>query len=110
HCPAVAACSDERGRIQVMVAREGFEVNHKKLMCEKLQMSHRDGRKRALSTLKPMVLPCGPNRRWSLDFVSDALTEGRRFRILAVVDDYSPENLVLIADTLLSGPRVAREL
>ena len=50
------------------------------------------------------------NQRWSLDFVSDALTDGRRFRILAVVDDFSRENLVLVADTSLSGHRVAREL
>lgn len=58
-----------------------------------------------------MVLPAdGPNQRWSLDFVSDALTDGRRFRILAVVDDFSGENLVLVADTSLSGYRVAREL
>jgi len=56
------------------------------------------------------VLPDGPNQRWSLDFVSDALTGGRRFRILAVVDDFSRENLVLVADTSLSGWRVAREL
>ena len=45
-----------------------------------------------------------------MDFVSDALTDGRRFRILAVVDDFSRENLVLVADTSLSGQRVAREL
>ena len=57
-----------------------------------------------------MVPPDGPNQRWSLDFVSDALTDGRRFRILAVVDDFSRENLVLVADTPLSGHRVAREL
>jgi putative transposase len=100
---------------------------HKKLRRiyreEKLQVRRRGGRKRALGTRKPMVLPpsrclhannCravdGPNQRWSLDFVSDALTDGRRFRILAVVDDFSRENLVLVADTSLSGHRVAREL
>lgn len=99
-------------RIHVMVAREGFEVNHKKVRRiyaeEKLQMRRRGGRKRALGTRKPMVLPDGPNQRWSLDFVSDALTDGRRFRILAVVDDFSRENLVLVADTSLSGQRVVR--
>jgi putative transposase len=51
-----------------------------------------------------------PNERWSLDFVSDQLTDGRRFRMLAVVDDCTRENLCLIADTSLSGLRVAREL
>jgi putative transposase len=101
-------------RIHVMVAREGFKVNHKKVRRiyteEKLQVRRRGGRKRALGTRKPMVLPDGPNQRWSLDFVSDALTDGRRFRILAVVDDFSRENLVLVADTSLSGQRVVREL
>ncbi len=48
--------------------------------------------------------------RWSLDFVSDAFTDGRRFRVLAVIDDYSRECLALVADTSLSGARVAREL
>ena len=56
------------------------------------------------------MLPDGPNQRWSLDFVSGALTDGRRFRILAVVDDFSRENLMLVADTSLSGHRVSREL
>jgi putative transposase len=57
-----------------------------------------------------MVLPYGPNQRWSLDFVSDALIDGRCFRILAVVDDFRLKALVLVADTSLSGQRVAREL
>ena len=57
-----------------------------------------------------MVLPQGPNQRWSLDFVSDALGFGRRFRILCVVDDFTCECLALVADTSLSGARVAREL
>ncbi len=57
-----------------------------------------------------MVLPDGPNQRWSLDFVSDAFTDDRRFRILAVVDDFTRENLALVADTSLSGLRVTREL
>jgi transposase InsO family protein len=51
-----------------------------------------------------------PNDRWSLDFVSDQLTDGRRFRILTVVDDCTRECLALVADTSLSGTRVAREL
>ena len=57
-----------------------------------------------------MVLPDGPNQRWSLDFVSDRFTDGRRFRILAIVDDFTRENLALVADTSLSGLRMPREL
>ncbi|MBP2448861.1 transposase InsO family protein [Rhizobium leguminosarum] len=49
------------------------------------------------------------NERWSLDFVSDAFTDGRRFRVLAVVDDFTRECLALVADTSLSGRRLARE-
>ncbi len=57
-----------------------------------------------------MIVPNGPNQRWSLDFVSDALADGRRFRILCVVDDHTRECIGLIADTSLSRARVAREL
>ena len=75
-----------------------------------LRVRRRGGRKRALGTRRPMVLADGPNQRWSLDFVSDSLICGRRFRILCVVDDFSRECLALVADTSLSGARVAREL
>src|SRR6478735_10106396 len=51
-----------------------------------------------------------PNQRWSLDFVSDAFTDGRRFRVLTVVDDHTRECLALVVDTSLSGRRVVREL
>ena len=52
----------------------------------------------------------GPNQRWSLDFLSDAFADGRRFRILAVVDDFTRECLTLVPDTSLPGLRVVREL
>jgi transposase InsO family protein len=51
-----------------------------------------------------------PNARWSLDFVSDQFAGGRRFRILNIVDDVTKECLGAIADTSVSGRRVAREL
>jgi putative transposase len=66
--------------------------------------------KRALGMRVPLGLPSRPNEPWSLDFASDCLTGGRRFRILAIVDDCTGECLALIADTSLSGARVAREL
>lgn len=101
-------------RVHVMLARQGWLVNHKKLRRlyreEKLQVRRRGGRKRALGTRKPVLLPSMPNERWSLDFVSDAFTDGRRFRVLAVVDDYTRECLALVADTSLSGHRVCREI
>ena len=57
-----------------------------------------------------MALPAAPNQRWSVDFVSDTLSDGRRFRVLCVVDDFSRECLAPVADTSLCGRRVAREL
>lgn len=104
-------------RIGVMLERQGIMMNHKKLRRlyreEKLQARKRGGRKRALGTRRPMVLPGRINERWSLDFVRDAFTDGRRFRVLAVIDDYSRECLALVAvvaDASLSGGRVAKEL
>jgi putative transposase len=95
-----------------LLKRDGYVVNHKKLFLlyreEKLAVRRRGGRKRALGTRAPMMIPSAPNERWSLDFVFDQLTDGRRFRILAIVDDR--ECLALVAYTSLSGFRVVREL
>lgn len=89
-------------------------MNHKKFrrlyLEERLQVRRRGGRKWALAVRAPMTIPQGPNQRWSLDFVSDAFACGRRFRIFAVVDDYSREWVRLIADTSTSGARVGRKL
>ena len=80
-------------RLGYLLTREGMKPNHKKLLRiyreEGLRVRRRGGRKRALGTRRPMVLPDGPNQRWSLDFVSDSLVCGRLFRILCVVDDFS---------------------
>ena len=101
-------------RLHVLLRREGWQVNWKKLYRlykeEGLTVRKRGGRKRALGTRAPMAIPLGPNQRWSLDFVSDSLTCGRRFRILNVIDDFSRECLAAVVDTSLSGIRVAREL
>src|SRR5438105_2701567 len=101
-------------RLHVLLKREGYVINHKKLFRlyreEKLAVRRRGGRKRAIGTRAPMTVPMAPNDRWSLDFVSDQLTDSRRFRILTIVDDCTRECLALVADTSLSGARVAREL
>ena len=71
----------------ILLRREGFVVNHKRLFRlyreERLMVRRRGGRKRAMGTRAPMTVPSPPNDRWSLDFVSDQLLDGRRFRILA---------------------------
>jgi len=101
-------------RLHILLKREGIVMNHKKLRRlyreEHLQVRRRGGRKRALGVRAPLAVPQGPDQRWSLDFLSDAMIDGRRFRILAIVDDFTRECLALVADTSLSGLRVAREL
>jgi putative transposase len=101
-------------RLHFLLGREGIRMNQKRFRRlyreEGLQVRKRGGRKRAIGTRAPIALPQGPNQRWSMDFVSDSFTDGRRFRVLAVVDDFTRECLALVADTSLSGARVAREL
>lgn len=101
-------------RLGILLAREGFEVNHKKLFRiyreEGLAVRRRRSRKRALGTRRPILVPDRANRRWSLDFVSDALSDGQRFRVLCVVDDCTREALATIVDRSLSGVRMVREI
>jgi len=101
-------------RLHILLRREGIAVKYKKLYRlyreERLTVRKRDGRKRALGSRAPMMVPQGPNQRWSLDFVSDALLDSRRFRILCVIDDFSRECLAAVVDNSISGVRVAREL
>ncbi len=101
-------------RLHLLLRREGHAVNKKRVQRlyreERLTVRRRGGRKRAIGTKRPMLTPLAADQRWSLDFISDQLSDGRRFRILAVVDDCTRECLALIADTSISGRRVAREL
>ena len=101
-------------RLLIFLRREGFVVNHKRLFRlyreERLMVRKRRGRKRALGSRTPMPVPAVPNDLWVLDFVSDQLVSGRRFRILAIFDVCTRRSLAAIADFSLSGKRVAREL
>jgi putative transposase len=94
-------------RLWVLLRRQGHAVNKKRVYRlyrqERLMVRRRGGRKRAVGTRAPMPVPSGPNRRWSLDFVHDQMTDGRRFRILAVVDDGTRECLALVAETSISA-------
>ncbi len=76
---AIAGCTSCRGAYR--------------MLTERLQVRRRGGCKRALGTRAPQALPQGPNQRWPLDFLHDQLSDGRRFRILAVVDDSTSECL-----------------
>jgi len=77
---------------------------------EGLTVRKRRARRRAIGTRAPIMVEARANARWSLDFVHDQLANGRRFRILNIVDDVTRECLAAIPDTSISGRRVAREL
>jgi putative transposase len=98
----------------VFLRREGLDLNYKRLFRrygeQQLHVRRRGGRKRTMGTRAPMVLPFMPNQLLSLDFVSDQLEDGRRFRIMTVVDECTRDCLALMADTSLSGARLVREL
>ena len=101
-------------RLHILLKREGIQINWKKLYRlykeERLTVRKRGGRKRALGARAPMTIPQAANQRWSLDFASDSLVDGRRFRVLCVIDDFSRQCLATIVDNSISGERVAREL
>ena len=77
---------------------------------EGLAVSRRRGRRRATGMRVPLALPQAANQRWSLDFVADQLANGRRLRMLKVVDDFTSECLATVLDTSLPGVRVVQEL
>lgn len=72
--------------------------------------SERRARRKAIGTRAPILVTARPNARWSLDFVHDQLDNGRRFRVLNIVDDVTRECLAAVPDTSISGARVVREL
>ena len=101
-------------RIHVMLWREGWTVNKKRVYRlyrdEGLMVRTKQRRKRA-SQLR--IIPASPtqgNEQWSMDFVSDTLLEGRRFRALTVVDNFTRECPIIDTDVRLIGTRVVQAL
>lgn len=101
-------------RLCVMLRREGHVVNHKRvyrLYREEGLSLRRKTRKRFRAGVRTLLpAPSRPNERWSMDFVSEVTSSGRRFRVFTLVDDFTRESLTLVADTSLGGARVARAL
>lgn len=101
-------------RIHVLLKREGWAINHKRthrLYREAGLQVRRRRRKRVVQGERtPLDRARGPNQSWSMDFVADALANGRRVRCLAVVDDFTRECVAAVVDTSITGLRVAREL
>lgn len=101
-------------RLHVLLRREGWIVNHKRTERlyreEGLALRRKRHRKRAAGVRVTLPTPTRPNERWSMDFLHDRLVDGRRFRVLTMVDDYSREAPAIVADTSLTGARVVEVL
>lgn len=101
-------------RLHILLVREGWGINHKRIqrMYRQEQLAvRRKKRKRIAQTARqPKVMPEGANERWSMDFMADSLATGRSFRTFNVVDDFTRECVAIEVDTSLSGERVTRVL
>ncbi len=101
-------------RLCVMLRRDGWTDNHKRVFrlyqAEGLQVKRRRKKRTAKWRGDKPAVAQRPNQRWSLDFMSDQLADGRRFRLLNIVDDFTRECLAVEVDTSLTGQRVTRVL
>ena len=96
-----------------LLKNEGLVLNRKRTyrLYVELGLQVRTKRRKKLQRPRvPMPVPSRPNERWSVDFMSDQLANGRRFRILNLVDDFSRKCVGQIVDTSISGARLARYL
>ena len=101
-------------RLTTLLRREGYVVNHKRIYRmyreEGLQVRKKRRKQVARAPRERRPDPTRPHERWSMDFVSDSLMDGRTLRVLTVVDDYSRMCVALEADLSLPGERVTRTL
>ena len=98
-------------RIWVLLRREGWPINKKRVRrlyrLEGLQLRMRVRRRKHIALHRgPAPVPAGPTERWSMDFVHDALADGRQFRVLTVVDQWSRQSPILEVASSLSGVTV----
>ena len=102
-------------RVLVMLKREGWEVGKKRVYrlyrLEGLQLRMKVKRRKRISMLRGRVpRATGPNEHWSMDFVHDQMLDGRAFRILTVIDQWSRESVSLEANFRLTGRCVGQAL
>ena len=101
-------------RLTVLLKREGWSVNAKRIYRlyteEGLTVRTKQRKKAARRQRVPQGVATAPNQRWSMDFVSERLADGRWFRVLTVVDQFTRECVLLLADRSLSGENVATAL
>lgn len=101
-------------RLTVLLRRDGWQVNAKRisrLYTEEGLMGRTKRRTKAAGRARvPQAVATAPNRRWSMDFMSDRVADGRWFRMLTVVDQFTRECLCLLADQSLTVEKVAQAL
>jgi putative transposase len=101
-------------RLTVLLRREGWHVNAKRIYRlyreEGLIVRTKQRRKMARRRPVPTGVAVRPNHCWSMDFVSDKLADGRPFRILTVVDQFTRECVKLEADRSMTGMKVVQAL
>ena len=102
-------------RVHVMLRREGWAINKKRVWrlyrLDGLQLRMKTKRRKRISLQRGHVPPAtGPNQHWSMDFVHDQMLDGRKFRILAVIDQWSRECVSLEPGFRLTGRCVGHAL
>lgn len=98
-------------RIHVLLCREGWNINHKRVYRlyreEGLNLHRKKKRQKSASRVPLAEMPGTLNECWAMDFVGDQLYNGRRFRTLSLIDLYSRECLALYAEKSITGEAVA---
>ena len=101
-------------RLHTLVEREGLQVNHKRVYgvyrAAHLQVHRRRRKRLTRGQRTPLPLPSHRTERWSMDFMVDTLADGRGFRTLNIVDDFTRECVAIEVDRSLPGLRVVRVL
>ena len=101
-------------RLHTLIAREGLVANHKRVHRvyreAGLQVRRRRRKHLTRGERMPLPAPSRPRERWSIDFTADTLADGRGFRTLNIVDDFTRECVAIEVDRSLPGARVVRVL
>jgi putative transposase len=102
------------GKMSDYLRNQGHSWNHKRIRriyrAMALHLKRKPKKRLPAREARPLVVPEQANQTWSLDFMSDALSNGRAFRTLNVIDDYNREALWIEVDTSLPAERVVRVL
>lgn len=101
-------------RLHVLLRREGLRVNHTLIYRiykeEGLEVRTKKRKKRVSALRVVLPAPTRPNERWSMDFVSDSLHDGRRFRVFTLVDHFSRVSPAVVVGSSITGKRVVEVL